>query len=110
MRYRWIPLVLSLVIVGSWWEQASAQASWSETIRNNAAILTIEVLPLEAEVRLDGVLLGTARELMAQVVTIAPGRHVVQVSAPGHRASDMAFQSTRNWINHLQVQLVSEAR
>jgi hypothetical protein len=106
MPHRWFALVLPLMTAALWWGEATAQASWSEAVRGDAAIITLDVLPLQAEVRLDGVLLGTASQLTAQVVTISPGRHVVEVSAPGHHPSNTAFYSTRNWVNHVQVQLI----
>ena len=48
------------------------------------AAVTLEVLPLEAEVRLDGVRIGSARELVAIAVPVTPGWHTVEVAAPGH--------------------------
>jgi hypothetical protein len=48
------------------------------------AALTVEVLPLDAQVLLDGRPIGTGRELVAQAIAVAPGWHTVEVAAPGH--------------------------
>jgi hypothetical protein len=48
------------------------------------AALTLEVLPLDAQVLLDGKPIGTGRELVAIAVPVTPGRHTVEVDAAGH--------------------------
>ena len=48
------------------------------------AALTLEVLPLDAQVLLDGRPIGTGRELVAQAVAVLPGWHTVEVTAPGY--------------------------
>jgi hypothetical protein len=107
MTARRFALVLAVLTVSAWGPEVSAQVSWWPTVvRGDAAIITLDVLPLEAEVRLDGVLLGTARELTAQVVPVVPGNHVVQVSAAGHLSSGVRFSTPRDGVNHVQVQLV----
>jgi hypothetical protein len=106
MSSRRFALVLAVLIAVAWCAEVSAQVSWSSVVRGDSAIITVDVLPLEAEVRLDGVLLGTARELTAQVVTVLPGPHVVQVSAPDHQPSGVQFSTARAGVNHVQVQLV----
>jgi hypothetical protein len=103
-------VVLTLVVAGGWWGEAWAQSPWASMVRGDTAIMTLDVLPLEAEVRLDGVLLGTARELVAHVVPVVPGAHVLEVSAAGHRSSGVRFSSPRNGVNHVQVQLVPDRR
>jgi CRISPR/Cas system-associated exonuclease Cas4 (RecB family) len=50
------------------------------------AALVLEVLPLDAEVLLDGRPIGSARELVAQAVSVTPGWHTVAVGAPGYYA------------------------
>ena len=110
MCYHWFALLVALVIGGGWWAEASAQLPWPSMVRGDTAIITVDVLPLEAEVRLDGVFLGTARQLTAQVVPVRPGAHVVQVSAAGHRPGGVRFSSVRNGVNHVQVELVPDRR
>jgi hypothetical protein len=110
MCRRWCAVALALVMVGGWWAEASAQWPWASMVRGDTAIITIDVLPLEAEVRLDGVVLGTARELTAQVVPVLPGAHVLEVSAAGYRPGGVRFSSYRNGANQVQVQLVPNRR
>jgi hypothetical protein len=50
------------------------------------AALSLDVLPLDAEVLLDGKSIGTARQLVAVAVPVTPGWHTVEVVAPGHHS------------------------
>jgi len=48
--------------------------------------LIVDVRPLEAQVRVDGRPLGSARELVAIAISVLPGPHTIEISAPGfHR-------------------------
>ena len=79
---------------------------YSGYIYGDSAMLTVAVLPLHAEVRLDGVLLGSAHDLVARTVAMVPGNHVVQVSAPGYMPSVVNVPSTPNWASHVYLELV----
>ena len=49
------------------------------------ALVTIEVLPLYAEVRLDGALVGSALDIASRGLTVYGSRaYTVHISAPGH--------------------------
>ena len=48
-----------------------------------AGSLIIEARPLQSAVRLDGVPIGMAHDLVARPVYVRPGGHVLSVSAPG---------------------------
>jgi hypothetical protein len=48
------------------------------------AALTVEILPLEAQVLLDGKPIGSGRDLVAVAVSVTPGWHTVEVGAPGY--------------------------
>ncbi len=48
-----------------------------------SSYLIVEAQPLEAQVFLDGHLLGTARDLMVHAVAVGPGRHAIEIVAPG---------------------------
>ena len=111
MRYsrRWFSLaVLGVMLLGlgGGWGQAMAQGPQSGYVYGDSATLTVAVLPLYAEVRLDGVLLGSAHDLVARTVAMVPGDHVVQVSAPGYLPSIVYVPSTPNWASHVYLELV----
>ena len=112
MRYcrRWFSVTVlgaMLVCVCGWRGEAMAQGPrYSGYIYGDSAMLTVAVLPLHAEVRLDGVLLGSAHDLVARTVAMVPGNHVVQVSAPGYMPSVVNVPSTPNWASHVYLELV----
>src|SRR5262245_39890620 len=89
--FRVMAFGVMLLGVSGWWGVAGAQgphvtgATYGDSyVYGNSATLTVAALPLHAEVRLDGVLLGSAHDLVARTVAMLPGRHIVQVSAPGY--------------------------
>lgn len=45
--------------------------------------LIVDATPLDAQVFLDGRMLGTARDLLARGLPLAPGRHAIEIVAPG---------------------------
>ena len=47
--------------------------------------LIVDASPPDAQVFLDGRLLGTARGLVARGLPLAPGRHAIEIVAPGFR-------------------------
>ena len=56
--------------------------------------------------RLDGVLLGSANDLVARTVAMVPGDHIVQVSAPGYLPTIVNAPSIPNWASHINLELV----
>jgi hypothetical protein len=50
------------------------------------SVLIVDAAPLDAEVFLDGGFLGPARVLIARALPLAPGRHAVEIVAPGFRS------------------------
>lgn len=99
MKGIWLALALGVALVCALPGGASAQASWpsfgatdvsareaGESYRSSRfeAALTLEVLPPDAQILLDGRLIGTGRELVAVAVPVGPGWHTVEVGAPGH--------------------------
>jgi hypothetical protein len=102
-----VALGVTLLGLCGWWGEASAQEPRiSGYVYGDSATLTVAVLPLHAEVRLDGVLLGSAHDLIARTVAMLPGHHVVQVSAPGYLPSIVNVPSTANWASHVYLELV----
>ncbi len=53
--------------------------------------LIVEASPLDAQVFLDGSLLGAGRDLVARSFPLAPGRHAVEIVAPGLRPYIVQF-------------------
>ncbi len=47
--------------------------------------LIVDATPLDAQVFLDGRRLGTARDLLARGLPLAPGRHAIEIVASGYR-------------------------
>ncbi len=53
--------------------------------------LIVDANPLDAQVFLDGRLLGTASELVARAFPLNPGRHAIEIAAPGFRSYAAKF-------------------
>lgn len=99
-------LVLGLAFLCGLPGAVSAQSSFAvisgeaatEAYRSSRfeAALVLEVLPLDAQVLLDGYPIGTARELVAIAVPVQPGWHTVEVNAPGYYAHTGRFVADRH--------------
>jgi len=100
--------VLGVTFLGlcGWWTEASAQGPRTGYVYGESATLTVAVIPLHAEVRLDGVVIGSAHDLVARTVAMVPGDHVVQVSAPGYMPTIVSVPSLPNWSSHVNLELV----
>ena len=71
------------------------------------ALVTIEVLPLNAEVRLNGALLGTALEITNQGLPVFGSRaYTVQISAPGHIPRTLTLVGNSAMPQRVHVDLV----
>ena len=71
------------------------------------ALVTIEVLPLYAEVRLNGALLGTALEITNKGLAVFGGRaYNVTVTAPGYIARTLTLVSNSAMPQRVHVDLV----
>lgn len=108
---RWALLLLIFVVsavsgTGAWADHTTGGASAVVT----ASTLIIEVLPRQAEVRLDGHVLGIARDLVAEAVRLRPGEHVLQITAPGFLASTLYLTTTPDWASRVWVELVPERK
>ena len=110
MRYpAWFLGSLALVFAAGSFSGVAAD-SYESPITGGSSTLTIDVVPLYAEVRLDGVSLGTAHELISQAVPVTPGSHVVEIGAPGFFPSTVTVEATVDWATHVWLQLVPERR
>jgi hypothetical protein len=65
--------------------------------------LIIDARPLQAQVRVDGRPIGSAGELVTMAVSVLPGPHTIEISAPGfHRyvgqfIADAGAPRTSSW-------------
>jgi PEGA domain-containing protein len=55
------------------------------------SLLVVEAFPLDSEVTLDGKTVGTARERASYALDLAPGRHTITITAPGHKPLTARF-------------------
>lgn|SRR5262245_53958711 len=109
MRYRaWLVLgSLALAATGGWVPEAAAQPESSRVV-GDSSTLTIDVVPLHAEVRLNGVAIGTAHDLISRPIPVIPGNHVVEVVAPGYLTSLVNVGATVDWATRVWLQLVPD--
>ena len=71
------------------------------------ALVTIEALPLYAEVRLNGALLGTALEIANRGLAVFGARaYTVDISAPGHLPRTLTLVSNSSMPQRVHVDLV----
>jgi hypothetical protein len=108
MRYR-LGLVLgSLALVGltTWGSEAAPPGAVATA--GDSSTLTVDVIPLQAEVRLNGVSLGTAHDLVYRAIPILPGWHVLEVTAPGYLSARVDVSATADWPTRIWVQLVPD--
>src|SRR4029077_17956877 len=67
--------------------------------------LYINALPSNAEVRLDGVLVGVANDLQATPVEARPGVHRLTFQAPGYEATSVLVRVVRDWTTRVRLTL-----
>jgi hypothetical protein len=109
MGYRWlVPVLASMTVFGLMAGRAEAQTELF--MSSNTGNLIFTVLPISAQVRLDGVPIGTARELTGQSLVVFPGPHVVEVSAEKHVTSVVDVRGYRGWYTIVEVELVPDRR
>ena len=75
-------------------------------VRDEPAYLIVDATPRDAQVLLDGRLLGTAAQLLARAVQLSPGGHVVQIVAPGFKAYLAQFAAHAPFSTRVRVALV----
>lgn len=69
--------------------------------------LIVDAYPLEAQVFLDGRLLGTGRDLMAHVLAVSPGAHSIEITAPSFQPYTRRFTAGgTGFATRLRVSLV----
>ncbi len=73
-----------------------------------ATAIVLDVYPLDTEVRVDGVRLGTSSELMGYPVTVGPGTHVVSLTAPGFHPAAVRVNTVRGWASRVYLEMVPD--
>ena len=103
-------MVVALVVLLSGLAGGPAWALWGgkDSIDDPIdAIVTIEVLPLYAEVRLNGALVGTALEIASRGMAVFGARaYTVHISAPGHLPRTLTLVSNSGMPQRVHVDLV----
>ena len=73
------------------------------------SLLVVEAVPLDAEITLDGKAVGTARERASYALDLAPGRHTIRITAPGHKPLTGRFVADpRGYMTKIRAVLVPE--
>jgi hypothetical protein len=72
------------------------------------SFLIVDAVPAEAQVFLDGRPVGSAAELLARALPVAPGHHVVQVVAPGFTSQNVRVVADPNFSTRLRISLFRE--
>jgi hypothetical protein len=103
-------IVVALVVLLSGVAGGPAWAFWGgkDSIDDPIdALVTIEALPLNAEVRLNGALVGTALEIANQGLPVFGSRaYTVQISAPGHIPRTLTLVANSSMPQRVHVDLV----
>ena len=99
--------LLPLLCLTMWGSALAAEPRHAFLI-GNSSTLTVDALPLEAEVRLDGVPIGSAHDLISRPVVVVPGQHVVTVAAPGYLPATVTVRGSEDWTTRVWLKLVPE--
>lgn len=68
--------------------------------------LYINALPPNAEVRLDGALIGVANDLQASQVDARAGTHTLTFQAPGYEPTAVLVRVVRDWTTRVRLTLI----
>jgi hypothetical protein len=68
--------------------------------------LYINALPIDTQVRLDGVAIGFANDLQASPVETRPGIHTLTFEAPGYEPTSVLVRVVRDWTTRVRLNLV----
>jgi len=99
------PLAAGALVLGS----AGGGRAFGSAMSDGPTYLIVDAYPAGAQVLLDGRLLGTAGELVARAVPLAPGKHEIEVVATGFRPYGARFGVARgSFPRRLRVTLVPE--
>ena len=88
----------------------AADGTVSTSDSSNAGTIIIEVRPLQSAVRLDGVPVGTAHDLIARPLYVLPRSHILSVTSPGFIPSTIQLDVRPAWGTRIWVDLVPDRR
>ena len=103
-------IVMALLALTAGLDASPASAFWGgkDSIGDPVdALVTIEALPLYAEVRLNGALVGTAQQIANKGLAVFGARaYVVSVTAPGHIERRLTLVTNSQMPQRVHVDLV----
>ncbi len=76
--------------------------------RLNQGFVIIDAVPPDAQVFLDDRLVGSAQQLVARAFSVLPGRHALEIVAPGFKPYRAEFPVSPRFPRHLRVTLKPE--
>ena len=110
-----VPLLLALLVVAAVaglapaayaGDMYSSHSEYGYAGFSPGGALYINALPSNAEVGLDGVLVGVANDLQASVVDARPGFHALTVQAPGYEPTIVYVRVVRDWTTRVRLTLI----
>ncbi len=102
-----VPCLMLAALCGGW-SEAADQGFRLTRVYGDSSTLTVTALPLQAEVRVDGLPVGSAHDLVARALALVPGDHVVEIWAPGYVPALVNVTGIANWASHIHLELVPE--
>jgi len=75
---------------------------------DSQSFLIVDATPVDAQVFVDGRLLGSAGHLVARAVPLTSGRHVMAVIAPGFKPYAAQFATDPSFPTRIRVALALE--
>ncbi len=102
--------MLGLILAAAMSVGASSDGVVYGSEQGTAGSLIVEARPLQADVLLDGVPVGTANDLTARPLYVRPGSHVLQFSAPGYIAKALQVKVRAAWGTRVWIDLVPDRR
>lgn len=102
--------MLGLILAAAVSVGASNDGVVYNTEQGTAGSLIVEARPLQADVLLDGVPVGTANDLTARPLYVRAGSHVLQFSAPGYIPKALQVRVRAAWGTRVWIDLVPDRR
>ncbi len=102
--------ILGLILAAAMSVGASSDGVVYGSEQGTAGSLIVEARPLQADVLLDGVPVGTANDLTARPLYVRPGSHVLQFSAAGYIPKALQVRVRAAWGTRVWIDLVPDRR